>query len=57
MPKLAYRIPELVSAGPFGRTKLYDLIAEGLLPTRKVRGVVFVLADDWERLLREAPVA
>jgi hypothetical protein len=55
--KTAYRIPEIVAQGPFGRTKVYELIAAGLLPVREVRGVKFVLAEDWQALLKGAPVA
>jgi predicted DNA-binding transcriptional regulator AlpA len=55
MSKRAYRINELVSMGPFGRTTLYALMGQGKLPTRKLAGVTFVLAEDWGRLLSSAP--
>lgn len=55
--KRAYTIAELVELGPFGRSKLYELIGEGKLTARKVGKKVFVLAEDYENLLTEAPKA
>lgn len=52
--KIAYRIHELVELGPLGRTSIYAEIAAGRLTARKIRGVTFVLTDEWDRFLREA---
>ena len=35
-PKLAYSIPEAATAISIGRSKLYELIAEGRVETRKI---------------------
>lgn len=53
----AHRLNDLAKQGPFGRTKLFDLIGRGVLPARKIDGTTFVLEDDWRSLLERAPLA
>jgi hypothetical protein len=53
--KIAYRIDELVAKGPFKRSTIYDRIASGELVARKCGRATVVLADEWERFLRDLP--
>ncbi|CAM5769081.1 hypothetical protein LMIY3S_02718 [Labrys miyagiensis] len=52
---IAHKIADLVRAGPFGHTKLYSLIREGVLPAYQVGGSSIVLDEDWQALFRHAP--
>jgi hypothetical protein len=52
-----YRIKDLAKPnGPFGRSKLFEDIAAGLLIARKVGGATVILEDDWRRYLEGAPL-
>jgi hypothetical protein len=53
----AYRIKDLTKNGPFGRSKLFEDIAAGLLVARKVGGATVILEDDWRRYLEGTPRA
>ena len=53
----AVRLNDLAKQGPFGRTKLFDLVRRGLLPARKVDNVLFVLETDWNYFLKTVPIA
>jgi hypothetical protein len=55
MTKHAYRLKEIAAEGPFGLTWVKQHISQGRLPAHKQGGVVFVLADDWDLFLRQAP--
>lgn len=49
---IALRIPDAVRVSGLGRTTLYSLIAERLLPVCKVRGRTLILRADLEQYLR-----
>ena len=49
--KLAYSIPEAAAAVSIGRSKLYALIAEGRLETRKIGKRTVIPAESLVRLL------
>jgi excisionase family DNA binding protein len=49
--KLAYSIAEAASAISIGRSKLYELIAEGRLETRKIGKRTVIPAASLHRLL------
>ncbi len=51
MTKSAYRINDLVEAGPFGRSFIFDMIRQGRLVARKAGRTTVVLAADWEAFL------
>jgi hypothetical protein len=51
----AYRVCELAKLGPFGRSKLHELIRAGRLPARKCGHSTIVLADDFEEFLKNLP--
>lgn len=51
----AYGIADLVQAGPFSRSKLYEEISAGRLPAKKAGGRTIILADDWQRYLANLP--
>ena len=53
-PKLAYSIPEAASAISIGRSKLYELIAEGRIETRKIGKRTVIPAASLHRLLEAA---
>lgn len=53
-PKLAYSIPEAASAISIGRSKLYELIAEGRVETRKIGKRTVIPAASLHRLLEVA---
>lgn len=53
-PKLAYSIPEAASAISIGRSKLYELIAEGRVETRKIGKRTVIPAASLHRLLEAA---
>ena len=54
---LAFRLADLADQGPFGRTKLFELVKRGVLPARKIEGTTFVLKADWRHFLETAPLA
>ena len=51
--KLAYSIPEAAAAVSIGRSKVYGLIAEGRLETRKIGKRTVILAASLSKLLEE----
>ena len=53
-PKLAYSIPEAATAISIGRSKLYELIAEGRVETRKIGKRTVIPAASLHRLLEAA---
>lgn len=50
-PKLAFTIAEACHAVGIGRSKLYELIGQGRLETRKIGSRTLVLADSLRALL------
>lgn len=52
--KLAYSIPEAANAISIGRSKLYELIAEGRIETRKIGRRTVIPAASLHRLLEVA---
>lgn len=50
-PKLAYSIPEAAHAISIGRSKLYELIAENRIETRRIGRRVVIPAASLLRLL------
>ena len=52
--KLAYCIPEAVSASGLGRSKLYEFIREKRLQTVKIGGRTLILRTDLEAFLSAA---
>ena len=52
--KLAYSIAEAASAVSIGRSKLYELIAEGRVETRKIGKRTVIPAASLHRLLEAA---
>jgi predicted DNA-binding transcriptional regulator AlpA len=55
--KLAYTIPELVSASGAGRSKIYQEIAAGRLKVRKLGKRTLALHDDATAWLQSLPAA
>ena len=55
MEKIAYRIPELIEAGPVGKTKLYEAINSGALPAHKHGSRTIIMAEDYLAYLRSLP--
>jgi len=53
-PKLAYSISEAANAISIGRSKLYQLIAEGSVETRKIGKRTVIPAASLHRLLEAA---
>ncbi len=51
-PKLAFTIAEACHAVGIGRTKLYALIGEGRIETRKIGARTVIPADSLHALLR-----
>ena len=49
--KLAYSIPEAAAAISIGRSKIYNLIAEGRLETRKIGKRTVITAASLAKLL------
>lgn len=49
--KLAYSIKEAVAILPWGKTKVYEMIASGEIPTRLKYGHRYVMHDDLVALL------
>jgi hypothetical protein len=49
--KLAYTVKEAVDRLPWGKTKVYDLLASGALPSRVQHGHRYVMHDDVMALL------
>jgi excisionase family DNA binding protein len=54
--KLAYSINEACSALGLGRTKLYELVSDGKIPTRRVGGRVIIAGADLVAFLEALPV-
>lgn len=55
--KLAYTIPELVSASGAGRSKIYEEIAAGRLKVRKLGKRTLALHEDATAWLQSLPAA
>ncbi|AKM09718.1 helix-turn-helix transcriptional regulator [Croceicoccus naphthovorans] len=55
--KIAYTVPEALSALGIGRTNFYKLANEGKIDLRKVGGRTLATADSLHRLINEAPAA
>ena len=53
-PKIAFSIAEAASAISIGRSKLYELIAEGRVETRKIGKRTVIPAASLHRLLEAA---
>ncbi len=53
IPKLAYSIPEAANAISIGRSKLYELIAEGRIEIKKIGKRTIIPAESLLRLLNE----
>lgn len=51
--KLAYSVEEAVEAWPWGKTKLYELMASGELPWRKRFGRRYIMREDLEALIKK----
>ena len=54
---IALRLNDLAARGPFGRSKLFDLVRRGVLPARKIEGTTYVLLSDFRAFLENAPLA
>lgn len=50
---LAYSIAEATRVAPIGRTRIYQLIAEGKLEARKLGSRTIIPADSLHRLIQE----
>lgn len=50
-PKLAYSVKEAVSLLPWGKTKVYEFMASGELPSRVKHGHRYILHADLMALL------
>jgi excisionase family DNA binding protein len=55
--KLAYTVPEAVSASGIGRTRLYELIRNQRLEARKMGRRMLIPADALRALLASLPAA
>jgi excisionase family DNA binding protein len=53
-PKLAYSIGEAANAISIGRSKIYELIAQGRIETRKIGKRTVIPAASLHRLLEAA---
>lgn len=53
-PKLAYTIAEACHAVGIGRTKLYELIGEGRVETRKIGARTVIPAESLRALISSA---
>jgi hypothetical protein len=53
--KLAYSVEEAVEALPWGKTKLYELMASGELPWRSRFGRRYIMREDLLRVLLSQP--
>mgnify|MGYP003588836979 CR=1 FL=1 len=53
--KAAFRIRELVAAGPLRRSALYKALQLGHLRAYKYGRATIVLAGDWQRFLASLP--
>jgi len=52
-PKLAFTIAEACHAVGIGRSKLYELIGEGRVETRKIGSRTIIPADSLRRLITD----
>ncbi len=52
----ALSIPETCRVTSLGRTTVYDLIGQGVLPARKVGARTIILRADVQRFLENLPV-
>jgi excisionase family DNA binding protein len=55
--KLGYSVPEACDAVPCGKTKLYELIANGKLDARKVGATVIITAESLKAFHAALPAA
>lgn len=53
---LAIRISKVHEYAPWGRTMTFQLVKEGVLPVRRLGGMTYVMREDLDRVLRQAPV-
>lgn len=53
--KFAFRISDLVEAGPFGRSFLFEAIRDGRLIARKAGRTTIIMKDDWLAFLSAMP--
>jgi excisionase family DNA binding protein len=53
--KLAYSVKEAVAILPWGKTKVYEMIASGELATRKKYGRRYILHEDLVALILSVP--
>jgi excisionase family DNA binding protein len=51
--KLLWRVPEAAAALGFGRSKIYELIRKGEIPTIMLGGVLRIPADALRKLIAE----
>lgn len=54
-PPIAHKLSDLVRQGPFGHTKLYELIKTGVLPAYQLGGSTLVKDEDWRALFDNLP--
>lgn len=54
---IAYTIPEAVQASGIGRSTLYEKIADGSLPARKLGRRTLILRADLEAMISSLPLA
>jgi excisionase family DNA binding protein len=54
---LAYRIKDAARLLGMGKSKLFELIADGRLPARKIGGATVILRTDLISFLEHAPRA
>ncbi|MBN9082101.1 MAG: hypothetical protein BGP04_08795 [Rhizobiales bacterium 62-17] len=55
MEKLALSIEDAINAGPFERTRLYELINSGELPAHKNGRRTYIMTSDFRRFLESMP--
>ena len=55
VPKLMFRVNEVVAATGIGRTTLYALIRDGKLKTKKLGARTLIARSELERMLSELP--
>jgi hypothetical protein len=57
LARLAYSVAETCYIVPCGKTKLYELIGEGLLDARSLGGRTIITAESIMRLIASLPTA
>lgn len=56
MEKIALSVEEAITAGPFERTRLYELINSGELPAHKNGRRTYIMTSDFRRFLESMPL-